>query len=147
MYQRILVAIDDSPTAERALQEALNLAQAVGGRVLVLTVVDLLPLTWEGAFADPTLIWDALTQEAEKLLKTRTASLHTSVEVETRLLKNDSSEQRVPEIIEAEAESWPADLIVIGTHGRRGINRILLGSVAEELVRIAKRPVLLIRGE
>lgn len=147
MYQRILVAIDNSPTAERALQEALNLAHVVGGRILIVTVVDLVPLTWEGAFADPTLIWDAQTQEAEKLLQTRTANLPTSVEVETRLLKIDSPEQHIPEIIEVEAENWPADLIVIGTHGCRGINRILLGSVAEGLVRITKKPVLLIRGE
>jgi nucleotide-binding universal stress UspA family protein len=147
MYQRILVAIDDSPTAERALHEALDLAQVVGGRVLIVTVVDLVPLTWEGAFADPTLIWDALTQEAEKLLQKRTADLHTNVEIETRLLKNNASEQRIPEVIEAEAESWQADLIVIGTHGRRGINRILLGSVAEGLARIARKPVLLIRGK
>ena len=50
------------------------------------------------------------------------------------------------DLIEEEANRWPADLIVIGTHGRRGIRRVFLGSVAEGLARISSKPVLLIRG-
>ena len=49
-------------------------------------------------------------------------------------------------LIEEEANRWPADLIVIGTHGRRGIRRVFLGSVAEGVARISSKPVLLIRG-
>jgi nucleotide-binding universal stress UspA family protein len=54
---------------------------------------------------------------------------------------------RVADVIAAEAAAWPADLIVVGTHGRRGVNRLLLGSVAEGVARVATRPVLLIRGQ
>jgi nucleotide-binding universal stress UspA family protein len=52
----------------------------------------------------------------------------------------------VYDVIEEEATRWPADLVVIGTHGRRGIRRLLLGSVAEGLTRISSRPILLVRG-
>ena len=54
--------------------------------------------------------------------------------------------KHVYDVIEEEAAQWPADLIVIGTHGRRGIRRLLLGSVAEGLTRISSKPILLVRG-
>jgi nucleotide-binding universal stress UspA family protein len=54
--------------------------------------------------------------------------------------------KHVYDLIEAEATEWSADLIVVGTHGRRGIRRLLLGSVAEGLTRISKKPILLVRG-
>jgi nucleotide-binding universal stress UspA family protein len=54
--------------------------------------------------------------------------------------------RHIYDVIEEEAAQWPADLIVIGTHGRRGIRRLLLGSVAEGLTRVSSKPVLLIRG-
>jgi len=62
------------------------------------------------------------------------------------LLVIDQFDKRVSDAIEQEAESWHADLIVIGTHGRRGFRRLLLGSVAENLIRTSTKPVLLIRG-
>ena len=54
--------------------------------------------------------------------------------------------QRICDAINEEAKSWPADLIVIGTHGRHGFNHLLLGSVAEGVIRLAAKPVLVIRG-
>ena len=54
--------------------------------------------------------------------------------------------KHIYDVIEEEATQWPADLVVIGTHGRRGISRLLLGSVAEGLTRISTKPILLIRG-
>ncbi len=56
-------------------------------------------------------------------------------------------DKRIYDLIDEEANRWPADLIVIGTHGRRGIRRLFLGSVAEGLARISHRPILLIRGQ
>ena len=55
--------------------------------------------------------------------------------------------RHIYDVIEEVATEWPADLIVIGTHGRSGIRRLLLGSVAEGLTRVSSKPVLLIRGE
>jgi nucleotide-binding universal stress UspA family protein len=58
------------------------------------------------------------------------------------LLEEDG---RIPDVIVAESRRWPADLIVMGTHGRHGVDHLLLGSVAEGVVRLASVPVLLIR--
>jgi len=69
------------------------------------------------------------------------------VAVETRLIEIDTLGHRIPEVIVADAEAWPADLIVICTHGRSGLSRMFLGSVAEGVVRVATKPVLLIRGK
>ena len=68
------------------------------------------------------------------------------IEMDSKLLVIDQFDKRVSDAIEQEAESWHADLIVIGTHGRRGFRRLLLGSVAENLIRTSTKPVLLIRG-
>jgi nucleotide-binding universal stress UspA family protein len=63
---------------------------------------------------------------------------------ETELIVIDTLNRRIPEAIADDAEAWPADLIVIGTHGRRGLSRLFVGSVAEGVVRLAAKPVLLI---
>ena len=65
---------------------------------------------------------------------------------EGKLLEIDTIGHRIPEMIAEEAKTWPADIIVIGTHGRHGMHRLLMGSVAEGVVRMATVPVLLIRG-
>jgi nucleotide-binding universal stress UspA family protein len=69
------------------------------------------------------------------------------VSAETALIKIDTLGQRIPQMIVADAEAWPADLIVIGTHGRRGLSHLFLGSVAEGVARVATKPVLLFRGK
>ena len=65
------------------------------------------------------------------------------MKVETALV--DSVGQRVSDIILDQAAAWPADLIVIGTHGRRGVDRVLMGSDAEQVARRSPVPVLLVR--
>ena len=69
------------------------------------------------------------------------------IPVETGLIEIDTLGQRIPETIVADAEAWPADLIVVGTHGRRVMSHLFLGSVAEGGVRVATKPVLLIQGQ
>ena len=69
------------------------------------------------------------------------------IQSETKLIKTTQTNQRISEVIAKEAQKWPADLIVVGTHGRRGFSHFLLGSVAESIVRVATKPVLLIRGK
>jgi nucleotide-binding universal stress UspA family protein len=76
--------------------------------------------------------------QAEKMVR------QAGVALKTRLLEADG--ERVASVIVEEARRWPADLLVIGTHGRSGFSRILFGSVAEGVVRTAPVPVLLIRG-
>ena len=68
------------------------------------------------------------------------------IEFDTASIVIDVPGQHIYDAIEEEAKRWPADLIVIGTHGRRGFRRLLLDSVAENVTRVASKPVLLIRG-
>jgi nucleotide-binding universal stress UspA family protein len=147
MYKRILVAIDGSPTAECALQEALKLAKELRAQLRIVYAVDVVTLNWGDELHTPTEYWDALAQEGEEILsKAQAAARDAGITAETRLIKIDTWGRRIPEAIAEDAESWPADIIVLGTHGRRGLSRVFLGSVAEGVVRVAAKPVLLIRG-
>ncbi|WP_435627218.1 universal stress protein [Candidatus Ferrigenium straubiae] len=145
-YRRILVPIDGSATSGRALQEAIRLADAQTRLRLAYVLEEVFPLDTEGyAFIDyPTL------QEAVKLTGERTlAQAGEKVRLagmtpETALI--EAKGERIAKAIEDEARRWEADLIVIGTHGRSGLNRLLLGSVAEGVARSAAVPVLLVRA-
>ena len=73
-----------------------------------------------------------VTKSGQEILrKAEAMGKGAGIPVETRLLMSDTMGQRIPEMIAADAESWPADLIVICTHGRRGLSHLFLGSVAE----------------
>ena len=81
------------------------------------------------------------------LTKAHALTREAGINAETRLIEIDTLGRRIPEAIAEEAQTWPADVIVIGTHGRREISHLFLGSVAEGVVRVATKPVLLIRGK
>ena len=148
MYKRILVAVDGSDTSQLALQEAVNLTRESGGQLRIVHVVDEVSLDLYREVVDPGEIQKAITISGQEILsKAQTAVSAAGVKAETRLLKIEKLGRRVTDMIAQEADAWPADLIVIGTHGRRGFNRLLMGSVAEGVVRIATKPVLLIRGK
>lgn len=147
MYQRILVAVDGSTTSDRALQEAARLAQDQRAALHIVHVIDIVPLTWDMEFVDVEEIRRSLRQAGREILERAQAAARTAgVQAETRLVEIGAPGQRIATRIAEEANSWPADLLVIGTHGRRGLDHLLLGSVAEGVVRIAPLPVLLIRG-
>ena len=146
MYDRILVPIDGSPTSERALAEAAGLARLCAATLRLLHVMD--PLMHITGYERPEVfvreIEPALRKAAQDLLaKARDRVADERVKVETALV--DSVGQRVSDIILDQAAAWPADLIVIGTHGRRGVDRVLMGSDAEQVARRSPVPVLLVR--
>jgi nucleotide-binding universal stress UspA family protein len=151
MYQRILVAVDGSPTANRGLQEAVRLAKLTGGRLRLMHCIDDLSLSLAmgaygmdgaGAYVGDWLA--ALRSGGEALLRDAAAVAHAeSVPVET--LMGADFAGPVWEQVVTEAGKWKADLIVLGTHGRRGIGRAVLGSSAEAVLRHAAVPVLLVR--
>ena len=147
MFKRILVAVDGSHTAELALQEAIKLAGEVRAQLRIVHVVDNVNLNLSAEFPNPSEIWDAMIKGGQAILhKAGVAANAAGIEAESGLIEIDTLGHRVPEMIAADADAWPADLIVIGTHGRRGLSHLLLGSVAEGVVRVATKPVLLIRG-
>ena len=148
MYQHILVAVDGSSTSDRALQEALKLAKELKSKLRIVVVVEQVLLTQEVQYIDYNEIHKAVVGYGRNMLKKAGDAAHKAgVEAETRLIESKGFGERVTDVIAHEADAWPADLIVIGTHGRRGFNHLLMGSVAEGVVRIATKPVLLIRGK
>ncbi len=144
MYQRILVPVDGSPTSDRGLEEAIQLAKLTHARLRLVHVVDQLSLTlYTQAFALNRLN-ELRASSAMILDKAQTPVREHGIEVDTVLVDNFFGP--VDETVASEASKWPADLIVIGTHGRRGIGRWTLGSDAERILRIAPCPVLLVRA-
>ena len=148
MYRRILVAIDGSATSELALKEAALLAKEHNATLRLVHVID--DTFAYTAVQSPREMVDRqaeLRRAGEHALNHAAATASTlGMKAETALLSVVEPSDRVYDAIEQEAERWPADLVVIGTHGRRGFRRLLLGSVAEGLIRVTTKPVLLVRG-
>jgi nucleotide-binding universal stress UspA family protein len=145
MYKHILVAVDGSDTSDLALREAIKLAKDQQAALRLVHIVDVTP-----AVEPPYPLADyekALRERGEKILTTRaTTAREAGIEADPKLIIIEMFGERIYDAIEEEAKQWPADLIVVGTHGRRGARHALLGSVAEGVVRIATKPVLLIRA-
>ncbi|BEP65014.1 universal stress protein (plasmid) [Variovorax sp. V213] len=145
MYHRILVPIDGSPTSLRGLDEAIRLAGLMGSVLRLIHVVDELKyVTGFGSPSAPDLL--PLMEEAgEQILQQgRERAEHAGIRTETLLFTSLAG--RLCDHVAEQAKAWNADLIVIGTHGRRGVGRVLLGSGAEQILRLAPVPVLLVRA-
>ena len=148
MYERILVPIDGSPTSTRGLDEAIRLAKLTHATLRLVHIVD--PLAYAGGFETAaTFLNDVLPRmrnDGERILAQ--GMVHASdagVTAETDL--HESYGSRTCDVVVESARNWGADLIVIGTHGRRGMTRLLLGSDAEQILRLAPVPVLLVRSD
>ncbi len=148
VYKRIMVAIDDSSTANKALKEAAQLATSVGAALCIVHAEDE-SLLEHSAISSGTLI-NVGKVEADireggmQLLNGAVAHVaQHGITAEKRLI--ESSSKRVPEMITECARDWEADLVIVGTHGRRGMERLLVGSVAEKLVRVANTSLMLVR--
>ena len=148
MYQRILVPIDGSPTSARGLSEAVRLGQLIGARLRLIHVIDELSFAL-GASEGGTMTGDILSllREAGAAILTQGAASVKAAGLEVDTVLKDSFAGRVCDLVVAEAAAWPADLIVLGTHGRRGVGRLFMGSDAENIVRSAQTPVLLLRSD
>jgi len=146
MYKRILVAVDGSGTANRGLKEALRLAKAHQARICLLHVVEEFFITQAGEAAMyAEQMFKTLRAEGRRILS-RAQALARRQGLRARPVLVESVTQPVANIIIREARKWNADLIVLGTHGRRGIRRVVMGSDAEQVVRATPVPVLLVRA-
>lgn len=148
MYQRILVPIDGSETSLLAVDEAIRLARMTGGRLRFLHALDQLSIayamdSYEGFSPD----WGAALRENGQELLGGAKSSAVAAGVEADTVMHESFNDRLVDVVMAEARQWPADLIVLGTHGRRGIRRLLLGSGAQDILRAACVPVLMVRAQ
>lgn len=146
-YGKIAVAVDGSSTSDLALQEAIRVAGG-GGTVLALYVVDNGVMLFDAGFYDPTQIERAYVDSGKKALEAASRVLgNAGVAFETKLVTEPAVIGDIAASINAAASEWGADLLVIGTHGRRGVRRLVLGSVAEAVIRQSATPVLLVRGK
>ncbi|HVP34282.1 MAG TPA: universal stress protein [Steroidobacteraceae bacterium] len=147
MYGRILVPVDGSETSRLGLKEAIELAKSLRARIRVVHIVNKLH-----SIASVELAADMVQALVDQLRSSGECILHDSVsaaraagvEVDSRLIEAMGTE--AGECIVEEATSWPADLIVCGTHGRRGLRRVLMGSDAEYVLRRSPVPVLMVRA-
>lgn len=146
LFKRIVVAIDGSSVAKMALRESIKLAKDQQSALRIVFVVDVVQFNAESPY-ELAEYEDAVRRDGDRVLKQAAAvARKAGVEAETVRLEVQSLQDRIADEIARNAKAWRADLIVIGTHGRRGLSRMFIGSVAESLIRIAPLPVLLIRG-
>jgi len=147
MYAKVLVPIDGSTTARRGLDEAISLARRLGSSLHLLNVVDARYLMAEVAlYAPPNQLLDDWQAVGAKLLADAAAQAQAQgVTTDSAVLCDPG--QRVCDLILGEARKCGAELIVMGTHGRRGLSRLTLGSDAELVLRESPVPVLLVRAQ
>lgn len=147
MYRKILVPVDGSEASTLGLQEAIKLAKDFGAVLKAIHVVNDLVLVNTSYF--PQSVYDqtmaALRQGGKKILESAQAAARASAaELQIDLLDTVGGPA---DAIIADAKTWGADLIVMGTHGRRGLRRLALGSDAEMVLRASPVPVLFVRGQ
>nr|WP_175802190.1 universal stress protein [Burkholderia anthina] len=148
MYEKIMVAVDGSASSKQALAEAVKVALAGDTHVSVVYVVDKSVLfTYAGRF-DPHALVEEIRADGIKVLREAEQIIALAgAKGEAELVETESIGEDVAERLQRYVKERGIDLAVVGTHGRRGIRRVLLGSVAERFLRGAKCPVLLIRGD
>lgn len=148
-YKKIILAIDDSEISKLALQEIIRFTKGDKVNLRLIHVIDA-SLIYQGGpgfdylsvIADCEKKGQAILDQAEQLLRQKTL-----LNIDQRLIELLPFQGRIAEAIVEEAKEWHADLLVLGTHGRRGFSRLFLGSVAENIIRIATTPVLMIHAQ
>jgi len=146
MYEHILVPLDGSATAECGLREALRLAAEQKSKLRLLNVIDDFPMLMEmSAVASFEASMRKVREYGQDVLsKAQAAAAAAGVQAETVL--REVTQGRIADIVVDEVRVAGCDLIVMGTHGRRGFSRLALGSDADLVVRTSPVPVLLVRG-
>ena len=147
MYERILVATDGSALSEKAVKSALSLAKLSGATLVALRVIPRYPRSYleGGATVDISEIkrieaqWTAQAQEQLSAIKAEGKNM--GVTVKTTIAKSDL----VAESIIATADKQEVDLIVMASHGRKGIKRLLLGSETQHVLTHSGKPILVLR--
>ena len=146
MYKNILVAIDDSETSRCALDEAINIARATNAKLHIVHVADEVLLGMHQRTVSTKLNLDhamaAIRSAGVTILEDARAAA-SGIEAETILL--ETMKRRVSEVLVDKSRELGCDLIVIGRHGQRGLARLILGSVAEQVAKMADASVLLVR--
>ncbi len=145
MFKRILVPVDGSPTSLLGLRQAIKLSRLEGARMRLVNVVDELPMMANEEMGGMVDNIPMMLEGAKKLLAQAAAvARKAGIEAETSMIESMSAS--TAELVAGEARKWRADVIVLGTHGRSGLERVFMGSSAEEILRATPVPVLLVRA-
>lgn len=142
-YKRILVPVDGSATSDKAVASAIELARRNDGHIRFLFCLDELALASGPEYSGHAV--EAARDEARAILaRARSSAERAAVPADVHL--DESPGKRLGHCVADQASEWKADLVVVGTHGRKGLARVLMGSGAESIIREAPGPVLVIRG-
>ena len=147
VYRKILVPIDGSPTSNRGLIEAIELARTQHATLRLVHVLDELIL---GPGAEAVVYLEntvELLREAGRQVVAKAEAVVRKSGLKSESVVLEIMGGRAADSIVAEANAWGADLIVLGTHGRRGVKRLVMGSDAEQVIRMTQVPVLLVRAK
>jgi len=146
MYQKIMVAVDGSTTSKLALDAAMELALLYKAQLHAVYVLDTPIFFYAAAYYDPILLKNSMVEEGRLVLGEAAELMQAKgiagdvLSVEVGTIASD-----IAHCLQYEADEWQAGLVVLGTHGRRGMQRLMLGSVAERFIRITTHSVLLVR--
>lgn len=144
MYKKILVPVDGSAASRRGLEEAIEFAKSTGATIDLAHVVDEFVVAARNAPAVWQQLSQALSETGEKVLADAEAVVRKHGVLCTSEMLAATDGGAASAIID-HAKKLPADLIVMGTHGRRGLRRLTLGSDAELVLRSSPVPVLMVR--
>lgn len=145
MYKRILCPVDGSDSSKCSSSEAIKLAKESCGTIRFLHVIDTFYPTLDGfEIANYNEVIKAWHESGISLLEQAKADA-TAGGVNADSIMLDTISNRIADIVISQAKEWSADLIVMGTHGRRGLNHLLMGSDAEAVIRTSPVPVLTVR--
>lgn len=148
MYRKILVAVDGSESSKRALNEAIRIAALSGAEVHAVYLVEKAPVfPYTGHYDMATMNHNLRQLGLTTLNEAAQAMAAAKVDGDTELLEMDNMTDDIAKCLQRCARDYGADLVVMGTHGFRGVRRAVLGSVAEKFLRLSTCPVLLMREQ
>lgn len=145
MFKNILVPVDGSETSMAAIEKAAGLAKAFDAQVTAVYVIDPYPFTGVGAdfaYGQDQYLRAAKVEADNALGAVREKMQAASVPVQTRVAESHAAWRGILDV----TDEVGADLVVMGSHGRRGLEKLVLGSVAQRVLTNAKVPVLVVRG-
>ena len=140
-FNRILVAVDSGPIAAHAVDVGIELARSLKAEIALIRVTEPPADYAADAGISPDELMASARREDQRLIAGVRERLSLPASVHEFLLAGETA----AEIVKS-AKEWPADIIVVGSHGRAGVSRVLLGSVAEAVTRQAPCPVLVVRA-
>ena len=147
-FKRIIVAVDGSKTSDTAFLEALNLTSSLNAKLCIVHMVDIFPIASLSMGADFDRCREIVKDDGQAVLdRMKLLAQINNITAETRLIELLDASKKISEKLSEIVLAWNADLVIMGTHGRRGVRRLILGSVAEEAIRTAPVPILLVRAQ